>query len=162
MRSTFVLFAPIAAIAALVAACSSSSSSTENTTPDAAASLTPAQAGQLVIKSNDCGSCHGKDFSGSTHGIPNYPSRNAPNITPDKSTGIGGWTDAQIKGAIAAGTDDQGQDLCWVMPRFNGLSGTEIDNVVAYLRSLPAVSQNIPDSECPGDGGKSNSDASKD
>src|SRR5947209_6146332 len=40
----------------------------------------------------------------------------SPNITPDKDTGIGGWSDAQFLGALHRGVDDQGQPLYPAMP----------------------------------------------
>src|SRR5690349_22964951 len=54
-----------------------------------------------------CGNCHspkgppaaiaGKDFSGGLSWDEPPFKVTAPNITPDKETGIGSWTDAQIK-----------------------------------------------------------------
>jgi len=122
---------------------------------------TPIEAGAQIVSTNSCKSCHGGDLAGSATGVPSYPSLNAPNITPDQKSGIGGWTDAQLTSAIRKGVDDQGQALCWVMPRFPQMSDTEVANVIAYLRSLPAVDKDIPDSDCPAesDGGKA--DASK-
>ena len=58
-----------------------------------------------------CGNCHtpkgppqaiaGKDFSGGLSCDEPPFKVTAPNITPDKETGIGNWTDAQIKTAAA-------------------------------------------------------------
>ncbi|MGC2115245.1 MAG: hypothetical protein WA656_12020, partial [Pseudolabrys sp.] len=54
-----------------------------------------------------CANCHspkgppaavaGKDYSGGLSWDEPPFKVTAPNITPDKDTGIGGWTDAQIK-----------------------------------------------------------------
>lgn len=130
-------------------------SSSNDSTPE-----TPQESGKKLVTSNACASCHGGDLSGSTTGVPGYPNRNAPNITPDKDTGVGGWTDAQLTNAITKGTDDEDATLCFVMPRFTNLSSTDVANVIAYLHTVPAVSKDIPDSECPTDGGAA--DASKD
>lgn len=121
-------------------ACSSSSSNTPST---------PIEQGAQIVTTQGCHDCHGADFSGSAKGIEKYPTRNTPNLTPDKDTGVGGWTDTQLKTAIRTGIDDEGAELCWVMPRFKDLSDSDVANVIAYLRSLPPVAKEIPDSECP-------------
>jgi mono/diheme cytochrome c family protein len=69
------------------------------------------------------------------------------NITPDRQTGIGGWTDAQIIAAIRAGRRPNGERLIPVHPYpvFNGMAEEDLRALVAYLRSLPAVNRpNVP------------------
>jgi hypothetical protein len=73
----------------------------------------------------------------------------APNLTPDSATGIGDWTDDQIAKAIRAGIDDEDAALCPTMPHFSTLSDSNVKAIVAYLRSLPATSSEIPESVCP-------------
>jgi mono/diheme cytochrome c family protein len=65
------------------------------------------------------------------------------NITPDAKTGIGGWTDAQIIDAIRSGRRPNGERLIPVHPYtvFNGMAEADLKAMVAYLRSLPAVSR---------------------
>jgi mono/diheme cytochrome c family protein len=71
-----------------------------------------------------------------------------PNLTPDLDTGLGGWSDEEIKQALVTGVDDEGQTLCSAMPKFANLSASEINDVVAYLRSLPVVHKEVPESVC--------------
>lgn len=69
------------------------------------------------------------------------------NITPDRQTGIGTWTDEQIIGAIRLGRRPNGERLVPVHPYtiFNGMAEEDLRVLVAYLRSVPPVSQaNIP------------------
>jgi mono/diheme cytochrome c family protein len=68
------------------------------------------------------------------------------NITQDSATGIGGWTDAQIKKALTEGIDDEGQKLCPPMPwqAFSGMTTYDIDAVIKYLRSVKAVNNAVP------------------
>jgi mono/diheme cytochrome c family protein len=69
------------------------------------------------------------------------------NITPDKDTGIGSWTDEQIIAGIRLGRRPNGERLIPVHPYpvFNGMAETDLRAVVAYLRSVPAVKrQNQP------------------
>src|SRR5262244_12482 len=68
------------------------------------------------------------------------------NITPDKETGIGGWTDEQIITAIRSGRRPNGERLIPVHPYtvFNGMAEQDLKDVVAYLRSVPPVNKPTP------------------
>jgi mono/diheme cytochrome c family protein len=97
----------------------------------------------------ECAKCHDPgdgSYSGRTTAIQGkiYPK----NLTPDE-TGVSGWTDAQFTGAIRNGVDDQGQSLCSIMPRFTTLSDEQVTSLIAFLRSLPPVKKDVPDSTCP-------------
>lgn len=63
------------------------------------------------------------------------------NITPDHETGIGGWTDDQIKTAIRTGQTPDGTILFPLMPYhvFNGMADADLDAVIAYLHSVQAI-----------------------
>ena len=65
------------------------------------------------------------------------------NITPDRQTGIGGWTDEQIVTAIRLGRRPNGERLVPVHPYpvFNGMAAEDLRALVAFLRSLPAVNR---------------------
>jgi mono/diheme cytochrome c family protein len=73
---------------------------------------------------------------------------NAPNITPDPETGIGNWTDAQIIKAIREGVRPDGSIIGPPMPigLYRGLSDTDVKAIVAYLRQVPAIKNEIPKS----------------
>jgi mono/diheme cytochrome c family protein len=68
-----------------------------------------------------------------------------PNITPDKETGIGNWTDDEIARAIREGINRDGQMLFPIMPydNFRHMSDEDIASVVAYLRSIPPVRNSV-------------------
>lgn len=70
----------------------------------------------------------------------------APNISPDKETGIGAWSDDEIKRAIIGGVGRDGRQLNPEMPYryFNRLSASELDAIVGYLRSIPPVRNTLP------------------
>jgi len=70
----------------------------------------------------------------------------APNITPDRETGIGGWTDAEIARAIREGKHRDGHTLGPPMPfaQYRRLSDRDVRAMVAYLRTLPAVRNAVP------------------
>ncbi len=69
-----------------------------------------------------------------------------PNLTPDKDTGLGNWTDAEIARAIREGLDKDGVALS-IMPaaEFHSLSDADVAAIVGYLRSLAPVRNEVPD-----------------
>src|SRR5262249_55201611 len=71
------------------------------------------------------------------------------NLTPDMATGLGAWTDAEIKDAFMNGNEKGGRPLFPIMPYyvFHNMTDADANAVVAYLRSIPAVSNAIPANE---------------
>jgi mono/diheme cytochrome c family protein len=71
------------------------------------------------------------------------------NLTPDKKTGLGDWTDKQIKRAFQQGIDDEGQVLHWMMPYwiFHNMNAADADAIVAFLRSIPKVVHDVPENQ---------------
>ena len=63
------------------------------------------------------------------------------NITPDAETGIGRWSDADIKRALLTGIRPNGTQLAPMMPYgfYKVLTAADTDAIVAYLKSVPAV-----------------------
>jgi len=71
------------------------------------------------------------------------------NLTADDKTGLGGWSDEQIKRAFQQGVDDQGKTLHWMMPYwlFNRMSADDADAIVAFLRTVPAREHALPENQ---------------
>ena len=69
-----------------------------------------------------------------------------PNLTPDKQTGLGNWSAAQIITALQKGVRPDGRQLAPIMPwpAFAGLTPTDAQAIAAYLKSLPPVSNKVP------------------
>jgi hypothetical protein len=65
----------------------------------------------------------------------------ARNITSDPDSGLGNWSDEQIKSAITHGIRADGSKLLPPMPfgYYQNISAQDLDALVAYLRSLPAM-----------------------
>jgi mono/diheme cytochrome c family protein len=65
------------------------------------------------------------------------------NITPDRATGIGDWTDDQIIAGIRLGRRPNGERIIPVHPfmTFNGMAEEDLRALVAYLRSLPSINR---------------------
>lgn len=73
----------------------------------------------------------------------------ASNITPDRETGIGNWTDAQLIKAIREGIRPDGSVIGPPMPIsfYRGISDDDAKAIVAYLRAQPPVKNSVPKSE---------------
>jgi mono/diheme cytochrome c family protein len=65
----------------------------------------------------------------------------ASNITQDKETGIGGWTDAEIAAAIRDGRRPDGSLIGPPMPveSYRGIADRDLAALVAWLRTIPPV-----------------------
>lgn len=70
----------------------------------------------------------------------------ASNITPDKDTGIGSWSDADLKKFMTTGVRPNGVSVAIVMPTafYKVMTARDLDAVVAYVRSIPAVKNQVP------------------
>ena len=70
----------------------------------------------------------------------------AQNITPDPETGLGEWTDGEILRAIREGVDRNGEALFPMMPYegFRHLDDEDAKSIVAYLRTLPPLKNEVP------------------
>src|SRR4051794_26878526 len=71
----------------------------------------------------------------------------ASNITQDKETGIGSWSDADIKKALQKGERPHGGRLAAIMPSdfYEILTPGDLNAIVAYLRTVKSVKQTYPD-----------------
>lgn len=67
------------------------------------------------------------------------------NITPDPETGIGRWTDAELKIAIREGKRPDGTLIGPPMPFYfyRSIGDADLDAIVAYLRTVPPVSNKV-------------------
>lgn len=72
----------------------------------------------------------------------------ARNLTPDKATGIGGWSEEMFIQTLRTGRHmGVGRPLLPPMPwRWTGqLSDDDLKAVFAYLRSIPPIKNRVPD-----------------
>ena len=70
----------------------------------------------------------------------------SPNITPDRETGAGDWSDDMLVQAIRQGIGHDGRVLYPGMPhgQFRRLSDEDLASIIVYLRSIPAVHNPLP------------------
>jgi mono/diheme cytochrome c family protein len=125
--------------------------------------------GKYLVQVAGCGDCHtpghfyGKPdparvLGGSDIGfqVPGVGTFVAPNLTPDKKTGLGEWTADQIVTALQTGVVPDGRILSPIMPwrTYAGLTKPDVRAIAAYLRSLPPVEHEVAGSFGPDDGPK--------
>lgn len=133
----------------------------------AAALVSAARAGTLLERGRylmgsiaACGNCHtprgpdgrliaGRELAGGMEFREEPFTARAPNITPDLETGIGRWTDAQIARAIREGIRPDGSVIGPPMPieLYRGIGDRDLRALVAYLRQVPAVRNQVARSE---------------
>jgi mono/diheme cytochrome c family protein len=68
------------------------------------------------------------------------------NITQDKETGLGNWTDEQIRDAMVKGIRPDGSRILPVMPyeAYSGMAQEDLKALIAYLRTLKPVKKATP------------------
>jgi mono/diheme cytochrome c family protein len=68
------------------------------------------------------------------------------NITQDKETGLGNWTDQQIRDAMVKGFRPDGSRLLPVMPyeAYSGMAADDLAALIAFLRTLKPVKKATP------------------
>jgi len=110
----------------------------------------------LVNTIMTCGNCHtppgpkgpimAKAFSGGLSWDEPPFKVTAPNITQDKDTGIGKWSDADIKKLLRTGVRPDGTPIASVMPTgFYGIiTERDMNAIVAYLRTLKPIKNQVP------------------
>ena len=121
--------------------------------PASLAGASPAQRGEYLARTADCLVCHtapgGRPYAGGFAFHLPFGTLYSTNITADRETGIGGYTDAQFLAAVHRGVRRDGTRLYPAMPYPSYAYMTDADALAikAYLFSLPPVhAANRPDS----------------
>jgi mono/diheme cytochrome c family protein len=73
----------------------------------------------------------------------------APNLTPDKETGAGNWTDDMLARGIREGIGHDGRALFGIMPfaHYRNMPDEDLASIIVYLRTLPPVKNAVPKTE---------------
>src|ERR1043165_1156434 len=136
MRRALTIAAAMAALGAGVGTCLSADEQ------DFAA----VERGHYLTTAADCGSCHtvpGSDqsFAGGRPIEKPFGLLAAPNITPDRETGIGAWTDDQFDAAVRRGISRNGARLYPAMPfpYYSRMSREDVKDIRAYLNTIEPV-----------------------
>lgn len=67
-----------------------------------------------------------------------------PNITSDKETGIGNFTDEQLARAIRYNVNHNSKAMVGFMT-YNGMSDDDISAIISYLRTTPPIRNIVPE-----------------
>lgn len=101
--------------------------------------------GEYLVHAGGCVSCHtapgGVKFTGGRALATPFGTFYSPNITPDRETGIGAWSDADFRRALRQGVRPDGAHYFPVFPypSFTGITDDDARAIKAYLLSLPPV-----------------------
>lgn len=120
--------------------------------------------GKYLVDAGGCNDCH---TPGTFYGAPDF-SRFlsgselawegpwglvfAANLTNDRETGLGAWTEEQIATALQTGNRPDGRQLAPIMPWMNlsKLTREDARAIAAYLLTVPAVKHAVPAPVPPG------------
>ena len=112
--------------------------------------------GRYLTIVGDCAACHtlpgsGRNFAGGRPIETPFGNILAPNITPDRQTGIGAWTDDEFVNAMQKGTGRNGTHLYPAMPYTYYTKVTRDDALAirAYLDTVPAMYNPVNPNQLP-------------
>jgi len=132
------------------------------TAPPAAPTLGVARGEYLVRAVGHCGECH-TPRSALTMAVDNSrflagngkrtgpEGQAAPNITPDKETGIGNWTEEQIATYLATGNRPDGdvagglmgENIQGTLAGYKDMSKPDLQAIAQFLKSIPTIKNKI-------------------
>lgn len=125
----------------------------------------PVRRGEYLARVAGCAGCHSLTklgpveegdarFMGGSEApleLPGIGKVSASNLTPDPETGLGKYSAEQLKQALRTGTRLDGKLMAppmeTFMPHYMGLTDGDLDDLVTYLRALPAVKHAVPPRE---------------
>lgn len=105
-----------------------------------------ADAGERIFNAGGCASCHKAPESDDTTALPggmrfatDFGTFTAPNISPDREHGIGGWTLAEFGTAMKMGVSPEGQHYYPAFPytTYARMTDEDVADLWAYLQTLP-------------------------
>jgi len=148
MKKSLLLIVGIAVIALL--AWAALSADDQGPAPTVTAKLSTADRiahGAYLARVGDCQACHttrgGALYAGGRALQTPFGNVIAPNITPDRETGIGTWSADDFWHALHNGKSKDGRLLYPAFPytNYTRITRDDADALFAYLQSLPAVQQ---------------------
>ncbi len=118
-------------------------------TSQALAGQTAVERGAYLLHAGGCISCHTADVEGAKplaggHALVTaFGTFLTPNITPDKTTGIGTWSDEEFLRAMQEGLRPDGEHYYPAFPytAYSGMNRDDVLAIKAYLFSLDPVTQ---------------------
>ncbi|MGA7809350.1 MAG: cytochrome c [Bradyrhizobium sp.] len=109
--------------------------------------------GKALVDAGDCVSCHtadpAKPFAGGKRIATPFGAVTSPNLTPDRDTGIGAWSDQDFVRALRDGAAPDGSRYypAFPYPYFTRLTRDDILAIRAYLATLAPIRNPTPPPE---------------
>src|SRR5689334_13259652 len=106
--------------------------------------------GKALVDAGDCYSCHTSDpakpFAGGVRIETPFGAITSPNLTPDRDTGIGAWSEQDFYRALRSGVAPDGSRYypAFPYPNFSKMTRDDIYAVRAYLATLAPVTNKAP------------------
>ncbi len=117
--------------------------------PTTASAQADAGRGQYIAQAAGCVGCHTEAkagavaFAGGRALKTPFGTFFGPNITPDKETGLGAWSEADFTRAIRRGERPDGSHYfpAFPYPSFTGMADADVRDLWAYLKSIAPARQ---------------------
>lgn len=124
-------------------------------TPGTASSAAQVARGHYLVQAGDCQFCHtkagGQRFAGGRAVPTPFGKIFSVNITPDKGTGIGQWTEQDFYNALHEGISKDGSHLypAFPYPWFTKVTRADVDAIYAYMATVKPVRQGDTPNQLP-------------
>lgn len=112
--------------------------------------------GRYLTIAADCAACHtdpihNASFAGGRRIETPFGNVAAANITPDRDTGIGAWSDAEFDAALRLGVMPDGNRLYPAMPYpyFTKMTQDDVVAIRAYLNTVAPVHRSVDSNQLP-------------
>jgi mono/diheme cytochrome c family protein len=114
--------------------------------------------GKTMFFAGGCNTCHAtpeqddRTKLGGGRGLKSpFGTFYAPNISPDRNDGIGGWSEAQFITAMNKGTSPDGRHYfpAFPYPSYHRMGFGDLRDLFAHLKTLPAVQGRVRDHDLP-------------
>jgi mono/diheme cytochrome c family protein len=114
------------------------------------------EVGRYLVTAGDCAACHtrpdgGAPFAGGRPIETPFGNVVSANITPDKQTGIGAWTDDDFDKAVRQGIRRDGSRLYPAMPytSYTKMTRDDVNAMHAYLSTIAPVHNEVESDALP-------------
>ena len=117
--------------------------------------FTKIERGRYLVTAADCAACHtaagGAPFAGGRSIETPFGNVLAANITPDRETGIGAWSDAEFDAALRLGRGRRGSFLYPAMPfvYYTKLTKDDVGAIRSYLATVTPVRNAVVSNQLP-------------
>ena len=124
--------------------------------PSTSSAVSPdVRRGEYLARAGDCVACHtvrgGQAYAGGLELATPFGSLITPNITPDRETGLGSWTEEQITDYLGTGNKPDGDVAGGLMMEviegssagYKDLTKADRQAIAKYLKSIPTIKNKI-------------------